>query len=327
MNNMKKIGLSALAGSLVAFSAANAEMSVTGGASVGVSSDNETRASAYYMADSVNFSFSGETDSGLTVTQKLELEGQSGDTYSTSIAGGFGTLTWHGHGGSSVMSGWDDMTPNAYEEVWAYAKFDTDTTGADDEVSLINGMSGANLWRYDSPVMSGVSVHASYLQAEQAATESSGASVGSYNDFGIQIAPEAIEGLTIGYAFGEVEETATVSNDESTMWVTYTNGPITVGYQSSEVDGQTATQDDESVAYSISYAVSDDLSISYGIHEVDLGSATAANSDQESAGFSASYTMGGVSISVAMNETDNIAGQTATSADVEGYDLNVAFAF
>ena len=111
------------------------------------------------------------------------------------------------------------------------------------------------------------------------------------------------------------------------MWVTYTNGPITVGYQSSEVDGQTSTQDDESVAYSISYAVSDDLSISYGIHEVDLGSATAANSDQESAGFSASYTMGGVSISVAMNETDNIAGQTATSADVEGYDLNVAFAF
>ena len=225
------------------------------------------------------------------------------------------------------MSGWDDKTPSAYEEVWAYAKFDTDTTGADDEVSLINGMSGANLWRYDSPVMSGVSVHASYLQAEQAATESSGASVGSYNDFGIQIAPEAIEGLTIGYAFGEVEETATVSNDESTMWVTYTNGPITVGYQSSEVDGQTSTQDDESVAYSISYAVSDDLSISYGIHEVDLGSATAANSDQESAGFSASYTMGGVSISVAMNETDNIAGQTATSADVEGYDLNVAFAF
>ena len=326
MNNMKKIGLSALAGSLVAFSAANAEMSVSGGASVGVSSSNENRASAYYMADSINFTFSGETDNGLTVTQKIELEG-SADDQSTSIAGDFGTLTFHKSGGSSVMSGWDDKTPSAYEEVWAYAKFDTDTTGADDEVSLINGMSGANLWRYDSPVMSGVSVHASYLQAEQAATESSGASVGSYNDFGIQIAPEAVEGLTIGYAFGEVDETATKSNDESTLWVTYTNGPITVGYQSSEVDGQTSTEDDESVAYSISYAVSDDLSISYGIHEVDLGSATAANSDQESAGFSASYTMGGVSISVAMNETDNIAGQTATSADVEGYDLNVAFAF
>ena len=327
MNNMKKIGLSALAGSLVAFSAANAEMSVSGGASVGVSSSNENRASGYYMADSINFTFSGETDSGLTVTQKIELEG-SADDQSTSIAGDFGTLTFHKSGGSSVMSGWDDMTPSAYEEVWAYATFDTNTTvGANTEISLINGVSGGNLWRYDSPVMSGVSVHASYLQKEQAQSESSGASVGSYNDFGIKIAPEAVEGLTIGYAFGEVDETATKSNDESTLWVTYTNGPITVGYQSSEVDGQTSTEDDESVAYSISYAVSDDLSISYGIHEVDLGSATAANSDQESAGFSASYTMGGVSISVAMNETDNVGGQTAASSDIEGYDLNVAFAF
>jgi len=56
MNKMKNIGLSALAGSLVAFSAANAEVSVSGGASVGVSSANETRASAYYQADSINFS-------------------------------------------------------------------------------------------------------------------------------------------------------------------------------------------------------------------------------------------------------------------------------
>ena len=37
MNKFKKIGLSALAGSLVAMSAANAEMSVSGGASIGVS--------------------------------------------------------------------------------------------------------------------------------------------------------------------------------------------------------------------------------------------------------------------------------------------------
>ena len=75
---------------------------------------------------------------------------------------------------------------------------------------------------------------------------------------------------------------------------------------------------------SISYAVTDDLSISYSSAEVDLGSSTT---DQESKGISASYTMGGVSISVAMNETDNIAGKTDASADVEGYDLNVAFAF
>ena len=323
---MKKIGLSALAGSLVAFSAANAEVTVSGGASVGVSSANETRASSYYMADSINFTYSGETDSGLTVTQKLELEGAAGDTYSMAIAGGFGTLTYHGHGGSSVMSGWDDMTPSAYEEVWAYATYDaatTSTTGTN-EVVMINGRAGDKLWRYDSPTMSGVSVHAAYVQANAAAGESSHADIGSYADFGIQVAPEMVEGLSLGYAMAEVDESTTISNDESTLWIKYTSGPISVGYQMSDVDGQTTTQDDEATLMSISYAVSDDLSISYGTAEVDLGSSTT---DQESKGFSASYTMGGVSISIAMNETDNIGGNTTAAYDVEGYDLNVAFAF
>ena len=319
---MKKVGLSALAGSLVAFSA-NADMSVSGGASFGVSSSNDTRASGYYMADSLNFTNTGETDSGLTVTQKIEIEGTM-DNYSLSVAGDFGTVTYHGHGGDSVMSGWDDMTPSAYEEVWAYATYDTNTAGTDDEVVMINGRAGDKLWRYDSPSFSGVSVHASYVQAAASASENDHGDVGSYNDIGVQISPEMVEGLSIGYAMAEVDESATISNDESTLWVTYTNGPISLGYQTSNVDGQTTTQDDEAILMSISYAVTDDLSISYGTAEVDLGSSTT---DQESKGFSASYTMGGVSISLAMNETDNIGGNTGAAYDVEGYDLNVAFAF
>ena len=222
------------------------------------------------------------------------------------------------------MSGWDDKTPNAYEEAWALSTTDTDTNGSNDEVVLINGRAGDNLWRYDSPTMSGISVHASYVQAAASAGEADHGDVNGYTDFGIQIAPEMMEGLTIGYATAEIDESATVSNDESTLWVTYTSGPISVGYQTSEADGATSTQDDESVMMSVSYAVTDDLSISYGIAEVDLGSSTT---DQESKGVSASYTMGGVSISIAMNETDNAGGSTATAHDTEGYDLNVAFAF
>jgi len=325
MNKMKKIGLSALAGSLVAFSAANAEITMSGGASVGVTSDNDTRASGYYMGDSINFTLSGETDNGLTITQKIELEGGV-DNQSTAIAGDFGTLTYHKHGGDSVMSGWDDKTPTAYEEVWVLAEFDaatTDTTGTN-EVVMINGRAGDALWRYDSPTYSGVSVHASYVQANAAGSENSHADVNGYSDWGIQVAPEMLEGLSIGYAQAEVDESATVSVDESTLWIKYTNGPISVGYQTSEADGPTTTQDDDATLMSISYAVTDDLSISYGTAEVDLGSSTT---DQESKGISASYTMGGVSISVAMNETDNVGGGTDANEDIEGYDLNVAFAF
>ena len=229
------------------------------------------------MADSINFTLSGETDSGLTITQKIELEGGV-DNQSTAIAGDFGTLTYHKHGGDSVMSGWDDMTPNAYEEAWVLGTTDTDTSGTNDEVVMINGRAGNALWRYDSPTVSGVSVHASYVQANSAAGESDHGDIGSYTDFGVQIAPEMVEGLSIGYATAEVEESTTISNDESTLWIKYTNGPLSLGYQTSSVDGQTSTQDDEAVLMSVSYAVTDDLSISYGTAEVDLGSSTT---DQE----------------------------------------------
>ena len=325
MNNFKKIGLSALAGSLVAMSAANAEMVVSGGASVGVSQVNETKAAGYYNNNSIKFTFSGETDGGLTVTQYVEIDGGAQDDMYTSVAGSFGTLTFNQGGGSSVMSGWDDKTPTAYEEVWDIAELATDTNNDSlDDVQLISGMSGANLWRYDSPSFNGVSLHASYLQAAQSQTDHRHASVGSYNDFGIQIAPEAVEGLTLGYGMGEVDETASIQNDQSTLWVTYAYGPVTVGYQASEVDGQTTTEDDESTAMSIVYSVSDNLSVSYGTNELDLGSSTT---DQEAKGVAIAYSMGGMSISLQRNEIDNVAGSTAAANDVEGYDLNVAFSF
>ena len=325
MNKFKKIGLSALAGSLVAMSA-SAEMAITGGASIGISQTNEKAAAGYYNNNSIKFTFSGETDGGLTVTQYVEIDAGAQDDMYTSVAGSFGTITFNQGGGNSVMSGWDDKTPTAYEEVWDIAQMDS--TGRESDVMLINGVSGANLWRYDSPTMSGVSVHAAYV-GEQAAGAKSGGSLQSYSDFGIQIVPEMVEGLSLGYAMGEVTEPNAsdqhaTTNDDSTLWINYAYGPITIGYQSSETDGQTATQDDESTAMSIVYAVSENISVSYGQNELDLGSSTV---DQEASGFAASYTMGGMSITVQQNEIDNVAGSTAAANDIEGYDLNVAFAF
>ena len=333
MNAIKKIGLSALAGSLVAMSAHAAEVTMSGGASVAVTSSNKTNKSTFYQNDSITFTVSGETDGGLTVTTSMELDGDTAgttagmDSRSIKVAHpDFGTVTFAGHGGSTVIGGWDDMTPTAYEEVWALTKTSAATPVGN---SSIGGMGGNNLWRYDSPSFGGASFHASYNSA------SATGSVNSYADWGVQIAPEAIEGLSIGYGVGEHDESTEGTGndsasdvtglDSSVLWVKYAFGPVTVGYQESEVDGPTTTQDDDSTAMSISYAVSDDLSISYGTHELDLGSATAAGTDQESSGFSASYTMGGTTISAAFNETDNIAG-TATD-DEESMEIALVFAF
>ena len=108
------------------------------------------------------------------------------------------------------------------------------------------------------------------------------------------------------------------------MYVKYAMDAFTVGYQTSEVDGQTATQEDEATMMSVSYAVTDDLSVSYGIAEVDLGSSTT---DQESKGISASYTMGGMTIGGHMNQNDNVGGSSAVSADKESYEFSLGFSF
>ena len=144
MNKYKKIGLSALAGSLVAMSA-SAEVSLSGGASVTFTSTHDSDKTGYGMADSITATYSGETDGGLTVTTSLELDGganasSSFDNRSIKISTeDMGTITFAGHGGSTVMGGWDDMMPTAYEEVFALTKNSSDaTTGAGNLLSLIH---------------------------------------------------------------------------------------------------------------------------------------------------------------------------------------------
>jgi outer membrane protein OmpU len=142
---------------------------------------------------------------------------------------------------------------------------------------------------------------------------------------GISISPEMVEGLSIGYASGEYEETAAIGEiDVSTIWVKYAYGPVTVSYQESEEDATTAANSNESEEYGISYAVTDDFSVSYGYHEYNDGTDSSAD-NQESTGFSASYTMAGTTIAASFNETDN--ADSIASEDTEGFEINVSFAF
>jgi len=324
MNKYKKIGLSALAGSLVAMSA-SAEVTLSGGASVTFTSTHDSDKTGYGMADSITAKYSGETDGGLTVTTSLELDGganasSSFDNRSISIASDdMGTITFSGHGGDTVMSGFDDMMPTAYEEVFAITKNKSDAaTGAGNLV--IAGQTANNTWRYDSPTVSGATFSVAYISAD---TGTTAGRISSYSDMGIKIAPEAVEGLTLGYATGEYDKSSTTLGlDHTTMFATYAYGSLTVGYQDSEIDGPTAAASDESTSWAVSYAVSDDFSVSYGQHEYEQGTDTDT---QESSGFSASYTMGGTSIKAAFNSTDNI--RAAASNDEDSFEIAISFAF
>ena len=323
MNNFKKIGLSALAGSLVAFSAHAGELSATGSASLTMS-DSDTNGTAisgnqFSMGDSITLAGSGEMDNGMTISVSFEIDNDDtggGDVYDshsmTLDTNGMGTITFAGHGGSSAMSALDDTTPNAYEESW-------DAVAGAATGTLVAGNSGNNMFTYTSPSFSGATVTMAYLNADTNGGQTVNAV--SYADFAIAYSPEMVEGLTVGYGQGDVEVVVGTEIEHTAMYAKYTYGSVTVGYQNNEADAAAAASDIEFEAFGISYAVNDSLSVAYNSSESVVGT----TGTQEASGISASYTAGGMTIAGVMNDVDNVAGVAAT--DTSGYELNLSFAF
>ena len=314
MNNLKKVGLTALAGALVSVSANAADVAVSGGASISFAGEEkQTTGNGFSMNNGITFTMSGEMDNGMNVTVKQVLNdddvGSSRvfDTRSIAIdMGDSGTLTFTGTGGSSVLNAIDDVTPTANEESW------DDVTGAD---SIPGGTGGDNMFHYSNgSLMDGLTVSASY-------TPSNGATeVESSSDYGVKFT--GIDGLTIGAASGE-DNTAAASVDITNMYVTYTMDAFSVGYQASEADSETASSDKDFTALGISYAVSEDMSVSYNMSTIEYEDST--KSDQEATGVSVSYTMGSMTLSANANSVDNIAGTAADNRS--GYGMSLAFAF
>ncbi len=322
MNNLKKIGLSALAGSLATFSATAADFSVTGGAAIYFDDPNRgsgSKGNSFYMGDSLKFNASGETDGGLTVGVYYEIDQDDMDDYDMNIGGDWGTLAFFGSGGSTALGAVDDVMPNAYEEAWDV--IDTDGAATSGSPHTIGGGSGTNMFKYTSPTVSGATLSVAYVDGSNADTIED-----SYMDFAIAVSPEMVEGLTLGYASSDNQAGVGVDNNKSTMYVKYAVGGFTLGYQVSDQDHDTASLDREATIYGVSYAVNDDFSIAYTSHTMDYDAAkTTNNTDQESTGISASYTMGGMTLAGSMNEVDAMQG-TATK-DFEGYEFSLSFAF
>ena len=326
MNNFKKIGLTALGTSLIATSAYAGALSVSGGASITFSGkDKGTAGNGFSMSDSITFSGSGEMDNGFVVTVSYELddnETSTGNMDSRSVkidTNGMGVITFAGHGGSSAMGAVDDVMPTAYGESFDIVSGTMDTGGkTGTEIYNAIGSAGSNnMFHYSSgDLVDGFKVTASYVPSGTGEVESS-------TDLAVEYT--GVEGLTVGIAQGENNAAGGTSNtDNSTMYVKYAYGPVTIGYQESDIDASAASNDDDFEAMGITYQVSDDLTIGYTESTYNAGSETT---DQENSNLSASYTMGGMTLSIAMAEEKNRGGSTAAADDVKGYNINLAFAF
>ena len=311
MNNIKKIGLTALGSALVATSSYAGDLSVTGAATITmVGQEGQVSNNQFSMADSITASGSAEMDNGWTVTASFEVDGDDAGLDSRSIKidmGDSGVLTFAGHGSSGHVNAIDDKTPSANEESWALL---TNADGATNGNSTVD-----NNFTYTNPLsgIDGLSMTVTYQPSDASNVEGTVEAGLTYTGF---------DGLTVGFGTGE-NKAATAQVSNTAVYATYAIDAITLGAQMNESDSDTASADEDFSAWGISYAVSDDLSVSLNASEIDYENTSKEN--QEAMGINFSYTMGSMTISGTHNEMDNIGGSSAD--DRSGYELNLKFAF
>jgi outer membrane protein OmpU len=261
----------------------------------------------FVLNSSLVFSGSGELDNGMTVSVFQNLFAGSVTSEGLSLdMGDMGVLHMNSWGYTSGITSIADKIPTAGENVHD----DLNTTVHDNPaVGLAKTSSdGADTlgWNYSGDMFS--------LSA--ATAEQNGAMENS-----VALTVNPVEGLSIGYGAGNDRPSAALDNDVTTMFATYTMGPVSIGYQQTEIDATTAT-DIDADHYGISFAINENLSVSYGEHIVDF---EASTSDEESTGISASYTAGSMSFVLVNNEKLNAVG--TSTADSEMVELKMIMAF
>jgi outer membrane protein OmpU len=318
MNNFRKIGLTALAGSLIASAAVAGDLAVTGAAEMAVKNhSHDSNGKTVSMVNSVNFAGSGETDGGLTVGLSFELDQGAGngtgpfDNHKVSVGSDtLGTLTIHGHGGSNSAAAID---ATAAGDLWDNTFGISTGTGGNSPKS---GAGGNNLVVYTLPALAdGVAITGSY-SSDGANNEGSGA---------LGLVYTGVEGLTVSVGTAEDNSVVAVNADYTTMKVAYAYGSITAGISSSEYDHTTAANDQEVKSWNLAYTVSDSISVSYGQEKIENNLDTA---DIETDGITASYTSGGMTVTAKSIGADNVDGSsTGVNNNNEYWKLSASFAF
>ena len=337
MTNLKKLGLSALAGSLVAVSAQAGEMAVTGSANVTIVHGETANSNKSIGSDKdVSFTGTGELDNGYTFTVSTTLT----DAYDVSSSftsltmGSLGTFST-GAGYGAAGGKYDEEVPQAYEQT-------SDAQG--NSANAIGDQMDSGGLLYTSPALDlgGVSLTIDAEWSPQA-TDSSNAdgAQATYSEtfrtgYGLG-ATASYEGLTVG-AYGTERENVTAivagvdkvrDGFEGSWYAKYSFGPVSIGYSETYLDngtdtgGETAAEAADvakvvrtadgifsSESMSVAYNVNENLSLSFtttdDTYDAQDNAATAvADVSQSTDAIQIAYSMGAMSVKAYKMETKN----------------------
>ena len=316
--NIKKIGLTALAASLVSVSAYAGEMSVAGGASATLKNNSGTDGGkSITMGNQLTFTGGGELDNGLNVALSFVLDhgdnvASGFDSHSLTISSdSLGSISIAGDGTGNAQSALDttaagDIWDNGFTHGAAVAYVGMGGSDATNNKSI----------NYTLPtLMDDLSVAVSYSGQTTA--------VNSTTAFGVTYT--GVEGLSVSYGVGEAGTTvANSAADVTTMKASYAIGSFTVAMSNTENDLAGTGTDEEMSSFKLSYTVTDDLSISYG---EDTHETSGQAVDEEFDAVSVSYTTGGMTITAAQYNATGLANTAGSANEAARWKLKTSFAF
>jgi len=324
MNNFKKIGLTALASSLVATSVYAGEMSVAGSASFTMENYSGTDGGkSLSMGNQLTFTGGGEMDNGMNVSLSFVIDQGDNETDTTTGAGtapfdshslaissdAMGTITFAGEGASSAQNTIDTTAAGDLWDKTAWGITSATATGGN---ALTNASAGKTL-RWTLPAMvDGLAADVSY----------NGSSAGEEATIGYAFTYSGVEGLSLSYGAGAKGDTTAGAGgtEVTTMKASFAFGPVTAAMSINDYDN-TSKVNQEQTSYNVSYAVSEDLSVSYGQETVEK---VGASLDAEFDAVKVSYTTGGLTLSAGKYTADNV---NHTASEQNHWDIGLSFAF
>ena len=355
MINLKKVGLTALAGSLVAVSATAGDISVTGSANVTyVTGKADNTGKAIGTDKDVAFTGSGELDNGWTFTVSTLLTDaySISSSYTSLTMGSLGTVSFGTDTGGANYK-YDEEVPQAYEQM-----SDAQQTTA----NRVGTIHDTNMIVYNSPSFDLGGVSASFdleyspgansTQVNDGGSASQDDNFGSATGAGVTLSYDA---LKVGVYGAEIERTTpgTEAQDafEGAWYVNYSMGPVSIGYTESYMDsgangtaeaittakdaatGNTRTANGffEGEQMSIAFNVNENLSVSYTESEEtydaqDNAATAVADVTQKVDGFQVAYSMGAMSIKAYKLDIEN-PGFDDDAADKTATEIALGLAF
>lgn len=309
MDNIKKLGLTALAGSMVATAASAAEMSASGSWALSYTSEDDdiVNGQAFTMGDSVTFSASGDLDNGWTATVSYELDGGAFDDEKLKLD--MGDLGEFQYGESASGYGIDiasNMVPAVDTAIYSSVGTDTVAYGVARSANDVGNLG----WK--KAMDGGLTVAAEYARNTAAG--------GSDTSFGVTYT--GVDNMTIAVGISDTATGGTAQVESKTLGVKYVTGGWTVGVQLTDVAIDGSTEDEDGTHMGVTYNVNDDVSIGYVRQETDF---SGTSSDEEHSGFQASYSMGSISFSGRVGKVDNMGGTAGSSDEDKHVTMSVAF--